>query len=243
VRILTTLLAPDEGRATIADCEVVRDAERVRSLIGLAGQYAAVDELLTGRENLELVGRLYHLDKAERRRRAQEVLERFALTDAGDRVVKTYSGGMRRRLDLGASLIGRTPVLILDEPTTGLDPVGRKSLGMRRNRVRPPLVNTSTAEGMRQRRVAASHRWQRRPTRLGGRDRLSTAEPSRTLGPHDDHRLTSLFGSSATRLSSSSRLPLSRSRSPGGRGGSASADRSRWWMSASTAKNMWSRPA
>ena len=128
VRILTTLLAPDRGRATIAGCDVVGDAERVRPLIGLAGQYAAVDELLTGLENLELVGRLYHLDKAERRQRAQEVLERFALTHAADRLVKTYSGGMRRRLDLGASLIGRTPVVILDEPTTGLDPRARNEL-------------------------------------------------------------------------------------------------------------------
>ena len=128
VRILTTLMAPDRGRATIAGCDVVGDAERVRPLIGLAGQYAAVDELLTGRENLELVGRLYHLNKAERRGRAQEVLERFALTHAADRLVKTYSGGMRRRLDLCASLIGRTPVVILDEPTTGLDPRARNEL-------------------------------------------------------------------------------------------------------------------
>jgi len=128
VRILTTLLAPDQGRATIGGNDVAGDAKRVRPLIGLAGQYAAVDELLTGRENLELVGRLYHLDKPERRQRAQEVLERFALADAGDRLVKTYSGGMRRRLDLGASLVGRTPVLILDEPTTGLDPRARNEL-------------------------------------------------------------------------------------------------------------------
>src|ERR1019366_4847699 len=128
VRILTTLLAPDHGRATIAGYDVVADAERVRPLIGFAGQSAAVDEMLTGRENLELVGRLYHLEKGERRRRARKVLERFSLTDAGERLVRTYSGGMRRRLDLGASLIGRTPVLILDEPTTGLDPRSRNEL-------------------------------------------------------------------------------------------------------------------
>jgi ABC-2 type transport system ATP-binding protein len=128
VKILTTLLKPDEGRARVAGCDVVRDATRLRAAIGLAGQYAAVDELLTGRENLELVGLWYHLEKDEYRRRAQEVLERFSLLDAGDRLVKTYSGGMRRRLDIGASLIARPPVLFLDEPTTGLDPRTRNEL-------------------------------------------------------------------------------------------------------------------
>ena len=128
VRILTTLLKPDSGHARVAGFDVVADAGPLRSAIGLAGQYAAVDELLTGRENLELVGLWYHLDKREYRRRAQEVLERFALTDAGDRLVKTYSGGMRRRLDIGASLIARPPVLFLDEPTTGLDPRTRNDL-------------------------------------------------------------------------------------------------------------------
>jgi ABC-2 type transport system ATP-binding protein len=128
VRILTTLLRPDSGKARVAGYDVVADAGALRSVIGLAGQYAAVDELLTGRENLELVGLWYHLDKRECRRRAQEVLERFALTDAGDRLVRTYSGGMRRRLDIGASLIARPPVLFLDEPTTGLDPRTRNDL-------------------------------------------------------------------------------------------------------------------
>lgn len=128
VRILATLLKPDAGQAVIAGYDVVRDAAALRSVIGLAGQYAAVDELLTGRENLELVGRLYHLGVRARRDRAQEVLERFSLTDAGDRPVKTYSGGMRRRLDLAASLVGRPEVLILDEPTTGLDPRTRMEL-------------------------------------------------------------------------------------------------------------------
>ena len=128
VRILTTLLRPDSGQARVAGYDVVADAVRLRTVIGLAGQYAAVDELLTGRENLELVGLWYHLDKHDYRRRAQEVLERFSLTDAGDRLVKTYSGGMRRRLDIGASLIGRPPVLFLDEPTAGLDPRTRNEL-------------------------------------------------------------------------------------------------------------------
>src|SRR5271165_750838 len=115
VRILATLLHADSGHATVAGCDVVADAKRLRSLIGLTGQFAAVDELLTGRENLELVGLFYRLSRAERRRQAQDVLERFSLTDAAEQLVKTYSGGMRRRLDVGASLIGRPRVLFLDE--------------------------------------------------------------------------------------------------------------------------------
>jgi len=128
VRILATLLRPDAGRLAIAGVDVVHDAPVVRSLIGLAGQFAAVDDTLSGRENLELVGRLYGLGRRESRLRAYEVLERLGLTDAGDRLVRTYSGGMRRRLDLGASLVGRPLVLILDEPTTGLDPRSRIEL-------------------------------------------------------------------------------------------------------------------
>ena len=128
VRVLTTLLRPDAGTASVAGYDVVRDAVSLRSMIGLAGQFAAVDEMLTGRENLELVGLLYHLGKAERKRRAHEVLERLSLADVGDRLVRTYSGGLRRRLDLGASLVGRPAVLILDEPTTGLDPATRIDL-------------------------------------------------------------------------------------------------------------------
>jgi ABC-2 type transport system ATP-binding protein len=125
VRILTTLLHPDEGQASVVGYDVVRDAERLRHEIGLAGQYAAIDENLTGLENLEMVGRLYHLPPDEARRRAETVIDRFDLTDAANRVAKTYSGGMRRRLDLGASLVGRPQVLFLDEPTTGLDPRSR----------------------------------------------------------------------------------------------------------------------
>src|SRR4051794_13167747 len=128
VRILATLLRPDAGRATVAGFDVGSEADKIRRVIGLSGQYAAVDENLTGRENLWLFGRLYHLRSPEARKRADELLEQFELTDAADRVVKTYSGGMRRRLDLGAALIGRPRLLILDEPTTGLDP--RSRIGM-----------------------------------------------------------------------------------------------------------------
>jgi ABC-2 type transport system ATP-binding protein len=128
VRILATLLRPDAGSARVAGHDVVRDAQAVRTAIGLSGQYAAVDENLTGRENLWMFGRLYGLTSGEAKSRADELLERFDLADAADRVAKTYSGGMRRRLDLASALIGRARVLFLDEPTTGLDP--RSRLGM-----------------------------------------------------------------------------------------------------------------
>jgi ABC-2 type transport system ATP-binding protein len=128
VRVLTTLLIPDSGHARVGGFDVQNDARTIRTMIGLAGQYATVDELLTGRENLELVGLLYHLDKELYRTRAQQALERMSLANAGDHPVKTYSGGMRRRLDLAASLIGQPPVLLLDEPTTGLDPRTRNDL-------------------------------------------------------------------------------------------------------------------
>ena len=128
VRMLTTILQPDEGRATVHGLDVARDAKEVREAIGLAGQYAAVDENLTGRENLEMVARLVHLPRKEIAPRTAELLEEFRLTHAADRPVKTYSGGMRRRLDLGAALVHRPPVLFLDEPTTGLDPRSRNDL-------------------------------------------------------------------------------------------------------------------
>jgi ABC-2 type transport system ATP-binding protein len=128
VRILATLLKPDGGIARVAGLDVERDAAELRAKIGLAGQYAAVDENLTGFENLEMVGRLYHMPKSAARVRATELLDRFELTDAAKRPVKTYSGGMRRRLDVAAALVFRPPVLFLDEPTTGLDPRSRLSM-------------------------------------------------------------------------------------------------------------------
>jgi ABC-2 type transport system ATP-binding protein len=128
VRILTTLLTPDSGRARVAGLDVIADARELRARIGLAGQYAAVDDNLTGVENLVMVGRLYGESRREARKRAHELLDRFSLTEAGDRVAKTYSGGMQRRLDLAAALVARPPVLFLDEPTTGLDPRSRIDL-------------------------------------------------------------------------------------------------------------------
>src|SRR5258708_1427903 len=128
VRVLTTLLKPDTGHATVAGLDVVRDARRLRSLIGVSGQYAAADQDLTGAENLEMGGGLYHRGVRRSKERARELLETFALTDAGNRPVKGYSGGMRRRLDLAAALVAEPPVLFLDEPTTGLDPRARADL-------------------------------------------------------------------------------------------------------------------
>jgi len=128
VRILATLLKPDSGIATVAGIDVAKHPDKVRELIGLSGQYAAVDETLTGWDNLVMFGRLYHLGKAASIKRADELLERFSLTDSARRPIKTYSGGMRRRLDLAASLIVQPKVLFLDEPTTGLDPRGRQEM-------------------------------------------------------------------------------------------------------------------
>ncbi|HEY6740259.1 MAG TPA: ATP-binding cassette domain-containing protein [Actinopolymorphaceae bacterium] len=128
VRILATLIEPDGGHATVGGFDVVRDAHRVRQLIGMTGQYASVDEALTGTENLVLIGRLLGISRQEAKQRARSLLARFDLADAADRATKTYSGGMRRRLDLAASLVGRPRMLYLDEPTTGLDPRGRLEL-------------------------------------------------------------------------------------------------------------------
>ncbi|MQA09946.1 MAG: ATP-binding cassette domain-containing protein [Pseudonocardiaceae bacterium] len=128
VRILSTLTKPDAGHATVGGYDVIREAHQVRQLIGLTGQYAAVDENLTGAENLLLIGRLLGFSRAHAKQRGRELLANFDLTDAADRAVQTYSGGMRRRLDLAASLVGRPPMLYLDEPTTGLDPRARTEL-------------------------------------------------------------------------------------------------------------------
>ncbi|MFI5666950.1 ATP-binding cassette domain-containing protein [Streptomyces sp. NPDC051704] len=128
VRVLTTLLRPDSGRAVVAGIDVLKHPNEVRRAIGLSGQFAAVDEYLTGRENLQMVGRLYQMTGKAAKARAGELLERFNLADAADRTAKTYSGGMRRRLDLAAALVVRPPVMFMDEPTTGLDPRNRQQL-------------------------------------------------------------------------------------------------------------------
>ncbi len=128
VRILSTLLKPDSGTVLVNGFDANKNADDIRSTIGLTGQYAAVDDLLTGRENIEMFGRLYHLSKTDSKKRAQELLEQFDLTDAADRSAKTYSGGMRRRLDLAASLVATPPIVFLDEPTTGLDPRSRLAM-------------------------------------------------------------------------------------------------------------------
>ena len=139
VRVLTTLLTPDSGRASVSGFDVLAQPASVRSVIGLTGQYAAVDELLSGRENLSMIGRLLGLGQKESRRRADALLEQFDLSDAAVKIVKTYSGGMRRRLDLAASLIGRPRILFLDEPTTGLDPRSRLQVW--------DLIRTLVADG------------------------------------------------------------------------------------------------
>jgi len=128
VRILATLLTPDSGHATVAGIDVIKNPDRVREVIGLSGQYAALDETLTGWDNLVMFSRLYHLSPSASKKRAEELLEQFSLTDAAKRPIRTYSGGMRRRLDLAASLIVRPKILFLDEPTTGLDPRGRQEM-------------------------------------------------------------------------------------------------------------------
>ncbi|MGH8912190.1 MAG: ABC transporter ATP-binding protein, partial [Acidimicrobiia bacterium] len=128
VRILTTLLIPDSGTAKVAGIDVVASPDEVRSRIGLSGQYAAVDEHLTGFENLDMIGRLYRMGRDKSRQRSRELLEIFDLAEAGDRPVKTYSGGMRRRLDLAGALVAKPTVLFLDEPTTGLDPRSRADM-------------------------------------------------------------------------------------------------------------------
>jgi oleandomycin transport system ATP-binding protein len=140
VRVLSTLLRPDAGHATVGGYDVLRDAHQVRQLIGLTGQYAGVDEMLTGSENLLLIGRLLGMPKADAKARAADLLEDFGLADAADRAAKTYSGGMRRRLDLAASMVGRPRLLYLDEPTTGLDPRARIQLW--------GLIRTMVASGV-----------------------------------------------------------------------------------------------
>lgn len=181
VRILTTLLRPDAGGARVGGYDVVRQAEHVRCQIGLAGQYATVDELLTGRANLEMIGRLYHLPPRLARRRAEELLERFGLTEAAGRIVKTYSGGMRRRLDLAASLVATPPILFLDEPTTGLDPASRQAVW--------DLVADLTADGAT---VLLTTQYLEEADRLAGR--IAVIDHGRVIANDTPEALKSRIG-------------------------------------------------
>ena len=181
VDILTTLLRPDSGRAEVAGVDVIRDPASVRRLIGLAGQYAAVDENLTGAENLTLVGRLNHRPTGESRARARELLERFGLSDAGDRAAKTYSGGMRRRLDLAAALVASPPVLFLDEPTTGLDPRSRIDLW--------GIIEDLVGEGTT---VLLTTQYLEEADRLA--DRISVVDRGKVIAEGTSHELKARLG-------------------------------------------------
>ena len=187
VRVLSTILRPDEGRAQVLGRDVVRDAREVRSLIGLAGQYAAVDPNLTGRENLRLVGKLAHLAPKTERPRADELLELFGLADAGNRTVRTYSGGMRRRLDLAAALVHKPPVLFLDEPTTGLDIQGRSDLW---DMIRELVAAETT--------VLLTTQYLEEADRLA--DRLAVVDGGRVIANDTPQALKTKLGSTVTEL-------------------------------------------
>ena len=187
VRVLSTILHPDAGRAEVLGRDVVRDAQAVRSLIGLAGQYAAVDPNLTGRENLRLVGKLAHLAPKTERPRADELLELFGLADAGDRTVRTYSGGMRRRLDLAAALVHKPPVLFLDEPTTGLDIQGRSDLW---DMIRDLVAGETT--------VLLTTQYLEEADRLA--DRVAVVDGGRVIANDTPQALKNKLGSTVTEL-------------------------------------------
>ena len=197
VRVLCTLLAPDAGRISIAGVDVIHDAHTVRSLIGLAGQFAAVDDTLTGRENLELVGRLYGVRRREARMRASDVLERLGLEDAADRLVRTYSGGMRRRLDLGASLVGRPVVLVLDEPSTGLDPRSRLELW--------GLINELVGDGTT---LLLTTQYLEEADRLA--DRIAVVERGRMIAEGTPHELKQQIGGDVLEVRPTSENDLDR---------------------------------
>ena len=184
VRILTTLLRPDAGVARVLGIDVAAEPARTRAVIGLAGQYAAVDENLTGRENLRLVGRLTHLPARETRERSDELLERFELVDAADRLVRTFSGGMRRRLDLAAALVHQPPVLFLDEPTTGLDPYGRTELW----RVIEELVDVGTTLLLTTQYLEEADRLADRIVVIDHGLIIAEGTAERAQGPAGDHR-------------------------------------------------------
>src|SRR5436309_1317073 len=190
VRILATVIGPDRGRAEVLGHDVQREAELVRYLIGLAGQNAAVDPNLTGRENLRMIGRLTQLPDRQVETRAAEILQRFGLADAADRPVKTYSGGMRRRLDVGAALVHRPPVLFLDEPTTGLDPEGRNELW--------EVIRELVADGTT---VLLTTQYLEEADRLA--DRVVVVNEGRVIADDTPAALKSRLGNTVTELGSS----------------------------------------
>ncbi|MFF0772513.1 ATP-binding cassette domain-containing protein [Nonomuraea wenchangensis] len=195
VRILTTLLRPDAGRATVAGLDVVRDSTRLRARIGASGQYAAVDDHLTGAENLEMVGRLYHLGARRSRERARELLERFDLTGAADRPVRGWSGGMRRRLDLAGALVANPPVLFLDEPTTGLDPRARAGLW--------DVIAELVAEGTT---VLLTTQYMEEADRLA--DRIAVVDQGRVIARGTADELKDQIGGDRVELSVTGRADL-----------------------------------
>ncbi|MGW5160081.1 ATP-binding cassette domain-containing protein [Nonomuraea wenchangensis] len=195
VRILTTLLRPDAGRATVAGLDVVRDATRLRARIGASGQYAAVDDHLTGAENLEMVGRLYHLGARRSRERARELLARFDLTGAADRPVRGWSGGMRRRLDLAGALVANPPVLFLDEPTTGLDPRARAGLW--------DVIAELVAEGTT---VLLTTQYMEEADRLA--DRIAVVDQGRVIARGTADELKDQIGGDRVELSVTGRADL-----------------------------------
>ncbi|MFG1614741.1 ATP-binding cassette domain-containing protein [Nonomuraea wenchangensis] len=195
VRILTTLLRPDAGHATVAGLDVVRDAARLRARIGASGQYAAVDDHLTGAENLEMVGRLYHLGARRSRERARELLTRFDLADAADRPVRGWSGGMRRRLDLAGALVAQPPVLFLDEPTTGLDPRARAGLW--------DVIAELVAEGTT---VLLTTQYMEEADRLA--DRIAVVDQGRVIARGTADELKDQIGGDRVELSVTGRADL-----------------------------------
>src|SRR6266536_1938721 len=197
VRVLTTILRPDAGQASVLGLDVASEPQRVRARIGLAGQYAAVDGNLTGRENLRLIGRLVHLPRRTVAARAGELLERFELTDAADRPVRTYSGGMRRRIDLAAALVNRPPVLFLDEPTTGLDPHSRNEVWL--------MIGELVADGTT---VVLTTQYLEEADRLASR--VAVVDEGRVIANDTPAALKARLGSTVIELGFTDRPPAER---------------------------------
>src|ERR671934_834797 len=211
IRVLSTILEPDAGHAEVLGLDVVREAKEVRRRIGLAGQYATVDPNLTGRENLRLIGRLVHLPRQESARRTDALLERFQLTAAADRPVRTYSGGMRRRIDLAAALVNRPPVLFLDEPTTGLDPFSRNEVWA--------MVGELVADGTS---VVLTTQYLEEADRLASR--VAVVDGGRVIANDTPARLKARLGSTVVELGFPEPAPSERAQAVLARGGTGSPE-------------------